>query len=270
MIQDIGPHKYHVEYKNEKPEPGDKVIAFDKNSRVLLKADSSDLVFPSASLFSGPLIYAFAIDDEKFFLAITSPDIDGFEYKDLRSQFSAGPIHYAFAVTVGAHLATWYSSNAFCGRCGGRTRHDETERMLVCDECHNQIYPKICPAVIVGVTYGDKLLVTRYAAGYGGNALVAGFCEIGETIEDTVKREVLEETGLQVKNLKYYKSQPWGIVSDLLVGVFCEVDGEPNISLDDNELSEAKFLSREELPSFDYNPSLTGEMITVFKNNKLN
>lgn len=268
MIQDISPKKYHVEYKNMAAELSDKVLTFT-DGKILLKSDADEIVFPSAKDISGDLIYAFSIDDERFFLALDNQTISGFEYCDLRSQMFKGPVHYGFAVITGMHLWTWYIDNVYCGRCGQRTVHDNVERMLSCPNCGNHIYPKICPAVIVGVVHEDKLLVTRYSRGYGGNALVAGFCEIGETIEDTVRREVKEETGLDVKNLWYYKSQPWGIVSDLLVGVFCEVDGEPNISLDDNELAEAVFKTREELPEFGFNPSLTGEMITAFKEGKV-
>ena len=71
------------------------------------------------------------------------------------------------------------------------------------------MYPRINPAVIVGVIKGDSILVTRYRAGYKHNALVAGFTEIGETLEQTVEREVMEETGVKVKNIRYYKSQPY-------------------------------------------------------------
>ncbi len=264
MIQDISPKKYHVEYKNIEASPADKVLAFT-DGKILLKSDANEIVFPEAKDTVGDLIYAFSIDDERFFIASIKQEIEGFEYSDLRSQMFKEPAYYGFAVITGMHLNTWYTDNVYCGRCGEKTEHDEKERMLRCKKCGNTIYPKICPAVIVGVVHEDKLLVTRYAHGYNGNALVAGFCEIGETVEDTVRREVKEETGLDVKNFHYYKSQPWGIVSDLLIGVFCEVDGNPNISLDDNELAEAVFKTREELPDFEANPSLTGEMIAVFK-----
>ena len=76
------------------------------------------------------------------------------------------------------------------------------------------------PAVIVGITHGDEIVLTKYARGFAHYALVAGFTEIGETLEETVQREVMEEVGLKVKNIRYYKSQPWGIVDDILMGFF--------------------------------------------------
>ena len=102
------------------------------------------------------------------------------------------------------------------------------------------VFPKIAPAVIVGVTHGDKILMTKYAGReYKRYALIAGFTEIGETAEETVKREVMEEVGLTVKNIRYYKSQPWGFDSNLLLGYFCELAEEEEIHLDEEELSVA-------------------------------
>jgi NAD+ diphosphatase len=129
------------------------------------------------------------------------------------------------------------------------------------------IFPKIAPAVIVGVINGDKILLTKYAnREYKRYALIAGFNEIGETIEETVRREVMEEAGLYVKNLKYYKSQPWGFDSNLLMGFFCEVDGSDKIRLDEHELSEAEWVDKENIPDYGENLSLTHEMMMVFKN----
>ena len=134
-----------------------------------------------------------------------------------------------------------------------------------CDACRLTEYPKICPAVIVGVTEGDRLLLTRYAGGdYRKYALIAGFTEIGESVEETVRREVMEEVGLRVRNIRYYKSQPWSYTSTLLMGFFCEVDGADEIHLDRMELSEAKWCTREEIPEDD-GVSLTREMMRVFK-----
>jgi NAD+ diphosphatase len=128
------------------------------------------------------------------------------------------------------------------------------------------IFPKVAPAVIVGVTNGDKILLTKYAnREYKRYALIAGFNEIGEDIEQTVSREVMEEAGLHVKNVRYYKSQPWGFDSNLLMGFFCEVDGDDGIKLDEHELSEAEWVERGDIPDYGENLSLTHEMMTVFK-----
>ena len=128
------------------------------------------------------------------------------------------------------------------------------------------VYPRINPAVIVGVTDGDRLLLTKYRGrAYKKYALVAGFTEIGESFEQTVAREVMEETGLKVKNIRYYKSQPWGFADNILAGYFCEVDGDPTIQMDQEELSVAEWFERDEIPVEPEDLSLTNEMIIHFK-----
>ena len=95
-------------------------------------------------------------------------------------------------------------------------------------------------------------------------ALIAGFTEIGETLEQTVQREVMEEVGLKVRNIRYYKSQPWGIDGNILMGFFCDLDGDDTVRLDEEELASAEWFERAALPAEDDGISLTREMIRVF------
>ena len=103
---------------------------------------------------------------------------------------------------------------------------------------------------------------------YARYALIAGYTEIGETFEDTVRREVYEEVGLKVKNITYYKNQPWSFTDTLLMGFFAEVDGSSEIIRDEEELSEALWFEREEIPVNNSSISLTNEMIEVFRQGK--
>lgn len=138
--------------------------------------------------------------------------------------------------------------------------------MLRCPHCGNLIYPKIAPAVIVAVTDGDRILMTRYQGrAYKGYALIAGFTEIGETAEDTVRREVMEEVGLQIKSIRYYGSQPWGVDSNLLLGFFAQLDGTGEIHMDRQELSQAGWYRREEIDLAPDGYSLTNHMIQAFR-----
>lgn len=225
------------------------------------KADSGIRVYrekPEETTYSG-------FDDEG------SVFIDGFSYvrlHGLRAERIGGKYQYFAAVTA-YQLSRWYASNRFCGRCGAKTVQGTKERVLICPACGNHIYPKIVPAVIVGVTNGDKLLMTKYAGrGIGYYALVAGFTEIGETLEETVAREVMEETGLKVKNIRYYKSQPWGIVDDILAGFYCDVDGSDRITMDASELKVAEWVDRKDITGQPDNLSLTNEMMLVFRDGK--
>jgi len=123
--------------------------------------------------------------------------------------------------------------------------------------------------VIVAVTHSDKLLLSKYAGrAFTRYALLAGYTEIGETVEQTVAREVMEEVGLKVKNLRYYKSQPWGVDGNVLMGFFCDLDGDGTIHIDENELSMAAWYDRHNLPAHDDGISLTREMIRIFEEGK--
>ena len=142
----------------------------------------------------------------------------------------------------------------------------KVERAMVCPACGNTVYPKICPAVIVAVHDGERLLLTRYKdRPIKHYALVAGFNEIGESIEETVHREVLEETGARVKNLKFYKSQPWVFTDTLLFGFYAELDGDDHLTVQEDELSEAVWVDRHDVPEDTTGFSLTAEMIEQFR-----
>jgi NAD+ diphosphatase len=193
----------------------------------------------------------------------------GFAYEPVRMLRQLKSKEICYAVMTGWHLYNWYRSNRLCGCCGTPTEHDTKERMLRCPSCGNLIFPRISPAVIVAVTDGDRLLLSKYAGrAYTRYALLAGYTEIGETIEQTVHREVLEEVGLKVKNLRYYKSQPWGVDGNVLMGFYCDLDGSDAIRIDEEELAMAGWYPRHALPAQDDGISLTREMIRVFGEGK--
>ena len=178
----------------------------------------------------------------------------------------AAPRYLAFAAVTAQQLYLWYRNNRHCGRCGGGNAYAQAERACVCTECGLVTYPRISPVVIVAVTNEERLLVTRYKdRPYRRYALVAGFAEIGESLEDTVRREVFEETGVKVKNIRYYKSQPWAFTSTLLSGFYCDLDGDPAITVDGRELAEAKWMHRNDLPPADSDIALTAEMMERFR-----
>ena len=274
MIHEINPKKYNVEYKNIRPGQDDTVFLFENNN-VCCRMDGDNIVFPKLREFAGGcvpgLVYLFSIDDERFFLpeAGSGGEIgvpDGYDMQDCGVFRTAGPRHMVFAAVTAQELYLWYMQNRYCGGCGALTEHSQTERARVCPSCGLIIYPKISPVVIVAVSNGEYLLVTRYKdRPFKHYALVAGFAEIGESLEDTVRREVFEETGVHVKNIRYYKSQPWGFTSTLLSGFFCELDGDPSIVVDDKELSEAIWLRRGDIPPAFNDIALTAEMMERFR-----
>jgi len=248
------------------PRHQDLFLSFDGEGNILTKVDNGRIYFASGAETSGAR-YLFSVDDTRYFLVPDghAPSEAGYAYRSLRELRDRCVGKEVFAVFTAYHLWKWYNDNRYCGKCGGQLIHDTTERALCCPACKNRIYPRINPAVIVGVTKEDSLLITRYRHGYAHNALIAGFTEIGETLEQTVAREVMEETGVKVKNIRYYKSQPWGIAQDILVGFFCEAADDGQIRMDEQELKYAAWVKREDIVLQPNQFSLTNEMMQVFR-----
>lgn len=146
-------------------------------------------------------------------------------------------------------LATWHRNHHFCGKCGSHTRAEELGQARYCSniECSAPHYPRTDPAIIVAVTRGDKCLMARKEGWPEGMfSVVAGYVDHGESLEDTVVREVFEETGIKVKSVRYHSSQPWPFPYTLMLGYFAEAENE-EISVDPHELEEARWFSREDI-----------------------
>lgn len=266
MIQNIEPHVYHNEFRPVQPKADDIVFCFDQQDVFLLPENRvchvKDLRDPSG------LYWLFRIDDTEYYL-LDQPE-EGMIRESTRIFRSFDPPHIGFAGITAWQIWNWRIDNRYCGRCGRLMQDDVKERAVRCPACGNVVYPRINPAVIVGVINDqNQILVTKYARSiYNRYALVAGFTEVGETIEETVIREVKEETGIDVTDLKYYKCQPWSFSSSLLFGFWCRAKGDTQIRIDENELKTARWADRSEDFSMPDSTSLTGEMIRMFKEGK--
>lgn len=291
MIQDIAPHRYDNAFKTRRPEAADYVLVIHNNRTLLIDREQTtdarrrEAQKPEA-VYEIPLfseitevvadaveraVYLFAIDEKSYFLIENKEENavaenGRFAFKGTQYFRLMEPMYQAFAAITATQIWRWRESRKFCGRCGAGTTDSTTERALVCPVCGQIEYPKISPAVIVAVTNGDKLLMSRYRdRPYRGYALIAGFVEIGETFEETVQREVMEEVGLKVRNIRYFKSQPWAFTDTEMIGFFAELDGDDTIRLEEDELSEAGWYRREEIPDDEVFISVGSEMKMAFK-----
>lgn len=140
------------------------------------------------------------------------------------------------------------AANRFCGRCGHKTEPVLVERAWRCPACGLIIYPRISPAIIVLITRGEEILLARsprFPAGM--HSVIAGFAEPGETLEHAICREVQEEVGIAVKNIRYFSSEPWPFPDSLMIAFVADyATGE--IMIDNNEIVSAGWYGRENLP----------------------
>ena len=274
MIHEIAPHKLNNEFKVCDPKPTDFLVCYD-GAKTLLKKSGDGYVIPrvgellesqgkSLDDFEGH--YLFSIDDTAFFLDNCTVEVpEGYEYMGNRTFRGMNPVERMGGATA-AHIAHWESLNKFCGRCGNVTIRGDHERSIICPKCGNVVYPRISPVVIVAVRNGDKLLMAHNIDNPNPRLfLISGFVEIGESLEQAVHREVMEEAGLRVKNIRYFGSQPWPFSDSLIAGFTAELDGDDTIRMQQEELSEAMWVKREDIPEYETDVSISCCLIENFR-----
>jgi len=276
MIHEIAPHITHNEFKPHAPNPDDYIFIYGGGMTLLDCTDEKAPRMPTfaeVEKYSPKLTYLFAIDETSFYLlaerdlpAEGFTEADGFKKQPTFMFNMMQPRYLGFAGLTAAHLAGWYEKRRICGRCGAELVHNAVERKMDCPECKLEEFPQINPVVIIGLINGDKLMLTKYAnRPVNHYALIAGFAEIGESFEECVAREVFEEVGLRVKNIRFYKSQPWALSGSLLAGFYCDLEGDDTVTLQEDELSEGVWVPRGEIPQQDTSVALTAEMIEMFR-----
>lgn len=163
-------------------------------------------------------------------------------------------------------ILEWDDNHRYCSRCGTPTQYHATDRAKVCPTCELAQYPRISPCVIVLVTRGYEILLGRSPRFPDGMySTLAGFVEPGETLEMAVHREVLEETGIQVANLRYLSSQPWPFPHSLMVGFHADYAGG-EIQVDGEEIEHAEWWAINSLPRIPPQGSISRFLIDEYLN----
>lgn len=190
-------------------------------------------------------------------------DGNSFRLVPLRETSVVLPSAHYTAAAKSAELMHWDSTTRFCGSCGAPMRRN-TEISKLCTACGREIWPSLSPAAIVLVRRGDEALLVHaktFSRPFYG--LVAGFVETGESIEETVVREVKEETNLEIRNIRYFGSQTWPFPAQLMVGFTADYAGG-ELRFADGELTSGGFFSRDALPLIPGPPSIARRMIDAW------
>jgi NAD+ diphosphatase len=164
-------------------------------------------------------------------------------------------------------LVDWNQNHQFCGRCGHTTEDKHNERAKICPQCSLINYPRVSPAIIVAVIKDNQILLgsnRRFKSGF--YSVLAGFAEPGESLEECVAREVNEEVGIAVKNIRYFGSQPWPFPNSLMVGFIADYAGG-RINVDKSEIIEAGWYSARNLPPIPPKISIARQLIDWFAEN---
>jgi NAD+ diphosphatase len=177
---------------------------------------------------------------------------------DLRTVGPLLPQRDASLSALARGMAYWHERHAFCGKCGAPTRSEQAGHQRRCSNpaCDSVFFPRIDPAVIMRVEYGDKVLLARQASWAPGmHSVLAGFVELGETLEDSVRREVHEEVGLALTDVRYFASQPWPFPASLMLG-FVATAADDRFIVNTEELETARWFTRDELLNSPENDTL--------------
>jgi len=188
----------------------------------------------------------------------------GMAFEGLRQVYGRLDENLFWIAARGVQIVDWDRSHQFCGRCGAPMEAKATERAKLCPRCGLHHFPRLAPAIIVLVERGRALLLARsrhFAKGM--YSVIAGFVEPGETLEEAVVREVREEIGISIKEIRYFGSQPWPFPHSLMIGFTATYeDGE--IVLDDSEIEDAGWFTRDNLPPLPGKISIARRLIDGF------
>ena len=197
-----------------------------------------------------------------------APIPDGYETVWLRKAFELLPFDSYVSAGRCSEILYWDKNSMFCSACGGKM-HKTSDISKKCEKCSREVWPQLSTAIIVLVRRGDEVLLVKaknFVSDFYG--LIAGFVETGETLEECVHREVMEETGITIGNVRYFSSQPWPYPSGLMIGFVADyVSG--SISLQRSELNAGQWFNRSALPTIPGKLSMARMLLDAWIENKI-
>ena len=186
---------------------------------------------------------------------------EGFRWVTIRSCFAEQSDEQTYPIARAKALLEWRRDAQYCGRCGAHLVESKEFTAMDCPHCGNQIFPRINPCVIMLVSKGNQILLARHAQrNQDVYTCLAGFVEAGESIEHAVRREIMEETGIKVKNIKYFGSQSWPFPAQLMFGFTAEYESG-DIIPQPGEIADAQWFDRDHCPATPQKGSIAYRLI---------
>jgi NAD+ diphosphatase len=186
---------------------------------------------------------------------------EGMSFMELRPLYAALEEDIFLLAGKALQIVNWDRTHQYCGGCGRKTETLQDERAKKCPTCGLTGFPRLSPAVIMAVVKDNEILLSHNASFQGNRySLIAGFVEPGETLEECVKREIREEVGLEVKNVRYFGSQPWPFPDSLMIGFTADWE-KGEIAVDGKEISDAGWYNARNLPEIPPGISIAREII---------
>ncbi len=192
------------------------------------------------------------------------PEPEGYRFSGVRELFGIIPDEELVLAAYAVRIMDFDRSTRFCGRCGAETRQLPSGLAKHCNDCNSITYPRISPAIIVLVKKGEEVLLAsspRFPASL--HSVIAGFVEAGENLEDCVHREVKEEVGIDVTNIRYFGSEPWPFPDSLMLGFTADYAGG-EIMIDNDEIASAGWFGRDNLPTLPSPMSISRALIDAW------
>tara|TARA_B100000161_G_scaffold248780_1_gene205898 strand:+ start:420 stop:1250 length:831 start_codon:yes stop_codon:yes gene_type:complete len=199
-----------------------------------------------------------------FALRVRGQTSEGFQAVGLRGLLGRTSQSLFYLAGRALQVVDWSENHQFCGRCGSPMQDHTSDRAKHCGSCGLINYPRLSPSIIVLVTRGEEMLLARNANWPSGMySTLAGFVEAGESIEQTVHREVMEEVGLKVTNLRYFGSQSWPFPNSLMLGFHADYDSG-DIKCQPGEIADAQWFTKDTLPQTPPKTAISGWLIHEF------
>lgn len=256
------------------PETNEDIYFIFYNNELLVKSENNKVIIPSIkeldNLKLNNIQYIGSINGENFFCGEIDEGViipSSMYFSNLKALAPKLSEEMFWIGGRAIQIVNWNNDHIYCGRCGTLTQNKDGERAKKCPKCGLVNYPRISPAIIVAVINEGKLLLAHNTQ-FPKNlySVVSGFVEVGENFEECVVREVHEETGINVKNIKYFGNQPWPFPNSIMIGFTAEYAGG-EIHVDGNEISHANWYSSTEMPLTPDGVSIAKKLINWFIKN---